>query len=193
MKMAKRGRRNTRQGRINHDHGTHQASGSLPVPSYAGLQPASPAASKAKRANRRTDTAHELLLRKALWRLGLRFRKHVATLPGTPDLVFPRARVVVFCDGDFWHGRDWPRLRRELARRHNAGYWIAKIARNRQRDRAQSRVLTREGWLVIRKRPANHVVPRSAGPLKTATAQGSVRFPRPLLRNQPTLTIRLCG
>ncbi len=120
------------------------------TPSYAGFQPASEAASKAKRANRREDTAHEVLLRKALWRLGLRYRKHVPRLPGKPDLVFRQARVVVFCDGDFWHGRNWPRLRRQLARRHNADYWIAKIARNRTRDAENTRSLERAGWIVVR-------------------------------------------
>lgn len=120
------------------------------VPSYVGLRPASEAASRAKRANRSHDTGHELLLRKEVWRIGLRYRKHVAKLPGKPDLVFPRARVVVFCDGDFWHGRNWKRLRSELARRHNAHYWIAKIARNRQRDAENRRRLEQEGWLVLR-------------------------------------------
>src|SRR5262245_56757014 len=103
-------------------------------PSYVGLRPASEAASRAKRANRKKDTAHELLLHRELWRLGLRYRMHVAGLPGSPDLVFRRARVVVFCDGDFWHGRHWKKLRADLQRRHNAAYWIAKIARNRERD-----------------------------------------------------------
>src|SRR6266536_2006792 len=120
------------------------------TPSYAGFQPASEVASRAKRANRRQDTAHELLLRRALWGLGLRYRKHVPRLPGKPDLVFRQARVVVFCDGDFWHGRDWARLRRQLARRHNADYWIAKIARNRKRDAENTRALERAGWIVVR-------------------------------------------
>ena len=120
------------------------------TPSYAGLRPASEAASRAKRANRSEDTAHEVLLRKGLWRIGLRYRKHVAGLPGKPDLAFVSARVVVFCDGDFWHGRDWKRLRRHLSKRHNAAYWIAKIARNRQRDAENTKRLDEHGWLVIR-------------------------------------------
>src|SRR6476660_6112432 len=101
-------------------------------PSFLGLSPASEAASRAKRANRKKDTSHEVLLRRELWRLGLRYRKHVAGLAGNPDLVFVRPRVVVFCDGDFWHGRDWDRLKEQLARRHNAAYWLAKIGRNRE-------------------------------------------------------------
>ena len=72
----------------------------------------------------------QVLLRSELWRLGLRYRKHAGNLPGKPDIVFARAKVVVFCDGDFWHGRDWPRLKARLKKRHKAAYWVAKIARN---------------------------------------------------------------
>jgi DNA mismatch endonuclease (patch repair protein) len=103
-----------------------------------------------KRANRKTDTAHELLLRRVLWRRGLRFRKHAAGLPGRPDVVFPGARVAVFCDGDFWHGRDWPTRRARLARGTNAAYWLAKIARNLERDAEATALLERQGWLVLR-------------------------------------------
>jgi DNA mismatch endonuclease (patch repair protein) len=118
--------------------------------SYIGLSPSSEAASNAGRANRGTDTAHELLLRKELWRLGLRYRKHATHLPGKPDLAFASARVAVFCDGDFWHGRDWRRLRARLARRHNPEYWLAKIKRNRARDRENNALLARLGWAVLR-------------------------------------------
>src|SRR5439155_25146815 len=73
------------------------------APSFAGLRPASEAASRAKRANKNYGTRHEILLGRELWRMGLRYRKNMARLPGKPDIVFSRARVVVFCDGDFWH------------------------------------------------------------------------------------------
>jgi len=119
-------------------------------PSYKGLAPASEAASRAKRANRKKDTLHEVLLRRELWQLGLRYRKHVSGLPGKPDRVFARARVVVFCDGDFWHGRNWNRLQRQLKQRHNAAYWLAKIGRNRERDRRNTVLLRKQGWLVLR-------------------------------------------
>jgi DNA mismatch endonuclease (patch repair protein) len=122
----------------------------LRAPSYKGLKPASEAASRAKRANRKKDTAQEVLLRRALWRLGLRYRKHVSGLPGNPDLVFRRAKVLVFCDGDFWHGRNWDTLKTQLERRHNADYWLAKIARNRQRDAQNTALLEQQGWQVIR-------------------------------------------
>src|SRR5688500_9426013 len=120
------------------------------APSYAGLRPPSEAASRAKRANRKRDTAPELLLRRALWRLGLRYRTHADTLPGKPDVVFTRARVAVFCDGDFWHGRSWDVLRQKLAVGTNAAYWGAKISRNIERDRASNAALQTQGWSVVR-------------------------------------------
>lgn len=119
-------------------------------PSFVGLSPASEAASRAKRSNTKRDTKPELLLRRALWAVGLRYRKHASDVPGNPDVIFRTARVVVFCDGDFWHGRDWPVLQEQLRRRHNAEYWIAKIGRNRERDALQTSQLTEEGWLVLR-------------------------------------------
>jgi DNA mismatch endonuclease (patch repair protein) len=64
--------------------------------------------------------------------------------------VFSAHRTVVFCDGDFWHGKNWRRLKQQLARRFNADYWIAKIERNRHRDRSQVIALRRQGWRVLR-------------------------------------------
>jgi len=120
------------------------------VPSFDGLQPASPASSWAKRRTPRRDTKHEIMLRRELWRMGLRYRKHVDSLPGKPDIVFGKSRVVVFCDGDFWHGRDWPTLRQQLQGRANAAYWIAKIASNIQRDKRHTAELQAAGWRVLR-------------------------------------------
>jgi DNA mismatch endonuclease, patch repair protein len=85
-----------------------------------------------------------------LWRRGFRFRKHVAHLPGCPDVIFARNRLAIFVDGDFWHGRDWTNLRAQLQRRANPGYWIAKIGRNRERDLTQTMLLEAEGWTVLR-------------------------------------------
>src|SRR5713101_3726164 len=103
-------------------------------PSFTGLTPASHAASLAKRMNRSADTIHEKLLRSTLWRRGLRFRKNLKDLPGKPDIVFTGSRVVVFCDGDFWHGRHWRRLSSQLKKRANADYWRKKIRSNMIRD-----------------------------------------------------------
>lgn len=122
----------------------------MKTPSFAGLKAASQPASLAKRMNRAFDTAHENLLRRTLWRRGLRFRKNVTTLPGKPDIVFSRARVAVFCDGDFWHGRNWRHLFAKLRKGANADYWRAKIRSNMTRDRRTTRLLRSEGWRVIR-------------------------------------------
>lgn len=120
-------------------------------PSYLGLEPASVRARAAARgASRKRDTQPERLLGCTLWRQGLRYRKDVAKLPGRPDLVFAGARVVVFCDGDFWHGKDWEQRRVKLAAGTNAAYWLAKVARNIERDREQSRALRSLGWTVLR-------------------------------------------
>ena len=123
---------------------------SVRTPSFKGLRPASDASSRSMQGNRSKNTKPELLLRKELRARGLRCRTHVGELPGRPDLVFPTVRATVFCDGDFWHGRNWRRLKHQLARRFNADYWIAKIARNRKRDRSQAAALKRLGWHVVR-------------------------------------------
>lgn len=120
------------------------------APSFAGLRPASPLSSRIKKANTSSNTRHELELRRALTKLGLRFKRNVAVLSGRPDIVFPAAKVAVFCDGDFWHGRSWRSLRQKLSKGANAKYWCAKISRNRKRDRDIMNLLSRSGWNVVR-------------------------------------------
>jgi DNA mismatch endonuclease (patch repair protein) len=120
------------------------------APSFRGLSAASSASSYAKKMTLGSGTAHEHLLRISLWRRGLRYRKNVRTLPGKPDIVFPRERVAVFCDGDFWHGRHWRRLSRKLQVGANPSYWTQKIKTNRSRDRRVVRLLRKKGWTVIR-------------------------------------------
>lgn len=120
------------------------------APSFAGLRPASEASSNAKKRNRSSGTRHEVSLGAAIWKLGFRYRKNVRSIKGTPDFVFKSTRIVVFCDGDFWHGRRWVGLRSKLTNGSNGQYWIEKIARNIQRDRDVTRALRRDGWLVLR-------------------------------------------
>lgn len=120
------------------------------VPSFRAFSPASARSSRVMQANRRVGGRAEHLLRRTLWQLGYRYRTHLRNLPGCPDLVFGSARICVFCDGDFWHGRSWPKLRRKLQGRANPGYWIPKIARNRERDREQNQRLMALGWTVLR-------------------------------------------
>ena len=123
----------------------------LSVPRYDNFTPASAKASAAARgASRKTETKPEILLRRTLWRDGVRYRKNVAELPGKPDLVFKGARLVVFCDGDFWHGKDWAKRRQKLLRGTNPSYWIAKIELNMQRDRQHTERLEKDGWRVLR-------------------------------------------
>lgn len=91
------------------------------------------------------DTNVEVLFRRALNRHRVRYIANDMTLPGRPDLVFARARVIVFIDGDFWHGYQFPRWKARLG-----PYWQAKIERNRRRDVRNHRKLRRAGWTVIR-------------------------------------------
>jgi DNA mismatch endonuclease, patch repair protein len=94
------------------------------------------------------------MLRGALHRAGYRFRKNVRGIFGNPDIVFPREKVAVFVDGDFWHARVL-KERGMTALRHslktsNREFWIAKLGRNYERDRAVTAELERLGWLVLR-------------------------------------------
>lgn len=91
------------------------------------------------------NTGLERRLSSALHRRGLRFRRNVKGLSGTPDFVFPSAGVVVFVDGDFWHGWRFPQWKGKLGE-----YWQAKIDRNRARDRRNFQRLRRSGWTVLR-------------------------------------------
>ena len=100
------------------------------------------------RGNKKRDTKPELALRRALFGRGLRYRIHYDGLPGTPDIVFTRQRVAIFCDGDFWHGKDWESRKRTLKK--NRDYWIPKIERNIQRDRLVRKELEEAGWTVLR-------------------------------------------
>jgi len=120
------------------------------APRFDRYRPASENASKAKRGTPRRDTRAEMQLRRALWHRGVRYRLHAKDLPGKPDLVFRGARLVVFVDGDFWHGRDWESQRQKLATRRNADYWIAKIEYNRGRDQRNTALLEADGWCVLR-------------------------------------------
>jgi len=119
------------------------------APSFRGCRTSSPRASEAMRRNHSRDTKAELLLRRTLWQAGMRFRIH-GDLPGRPDVVITGHRVAVFCDGDFWHGRDWARRRAMLLRGSNSKYWVAKILANRKRDRINTHALSRLGWTVVR-------------------------------------------
>lgn len=91
------------------------------------------------------DTSLEKVVSTALHKRGLRYRRCVTSLPGRPDFVFTRARIVVFVDGDFWHGWRFPQWKEKLQ-----SYWKEKIERNRRRDRSNFQRLRRYGWTVLR-------------------------------------------
>lgn len=92
------------------------------------------------------DTTPELLLRRALFRLGFRYRLHRSALPGKPDLVFPRYKAVIFVNGCFWHWHGCSRLRLPV---ENAAYWQSKLTRNKARDIENYRALRAAGWRVL--------------------------------------------
>ena len=99
------------------------------------------------------DTQPELMLRKALWQKNMRYRVNYKNLPGTPDIVFTKVKVVVFCDGDFWHGHNWvirgmKSLEEELS--SYSEFWKKKILRNIERDDEITKKLNEMGWKVIR-------------------------------------------
>ena len=81
-----------------------------------------------------SDTKIEVLLRKALWQKGYRYRKNYKDLPGKPDIVITKYKIAIFCDGEFFHGKDWEVLKPRLEKSNNSEYWISKISRNRERD-----------------------------------------------------------
>jgi DNA mismatch endonuclease, patch repair protein len=120
------------------------------TPSFKDLKPVSETSSRIKKANKRKDTLHEVELRRQLWKLGLRYRKNVEIIPGKPDIVFLKSKVAIFCDGDFWHGREWDTLRLKLKKGANGDYWIAKIQSNIERDLQINTILSEAGWLVLR-------------------------------------------
>jgi DNA mismatch endonuclease (patch repair protein) len=90
------------------------------------------------------------VLRRELSRHKMRYRLHCSTLPGRPDLVFKQLRVALFCDGDFWHGRDPEARLAKLAKGNNPQYWIAKLRRNIERDCENTRAFETMGWTVLR-------------------------------------------
>ncbi len=96
------------------------------------------------------DARIEVIFRKALWQKGYRYRKNDKKLPGHPDIVLTRYKIAIFCDGEFFHGKDWDSLKVRLENSNNSQFWIDKISRNRQRDQEINRRLLFEGWTVLR-------------------------------------------
>ena len=95
------------------------------------------------------DTSIEVKLRKALWSRGYRYRKNYNELPGKPDIAITKYRIAIFCDSEFFHGKDWDVLKTKLEKGKNAGYWTSKIQRNIERDEVKNKKLRFEEWTVI--------------------------------------------
>lgn len=100
--------------------------------------------SKIKGAN----TSPEITLRKTLWKLGIRYRLNVAKLHGKPDIVISKNKLVIFIDGEFWHGYNWEE--KKLKIKSNREYWIKKIEGNMRRDVANNQSLEAAGFTVLR-------------------------------------------
>lgn len=98
--------------------------------------------------NKSKGTKIELLFGKLLWNAGVRYRKNVQTIIGRPDFVISKMRIVIFCDGDFWHGRDWSTHKND--HKSNREFWISKIEQNIKRDKNVNQQLRLQGWKVFR-------------------------------------------
>ena len=97
---------------------------------------------------RSTETSPEIVLRKALWNEGIRYRKNYKKISGNPDIAIVNKKIAIFVDGEFWHGYKWKDKKRKI--RANREYWIPKIERTILRDKINTRKLQKEGWAVIR-------------------------------------------
>lgn len=94
------------------------------------------------------DSKIEVLLRKELWKRGLRYRKNTNKVFGHPDIVFIGKKIAVFCDSEFWHGFNWEEKKKEI--KSNKEFWIKKIERNMRRDIEVNIRLNEDGWTVLR-------------------------------------------
>lgn len=90
----------------------------------------------------------EKLLQAHLWKRGLRYRKNYRSIIGKPDIAFPKYKLAVFCDSEFWHGYNWEQTKDRF--HANKEFWITKIENNIARDRIVNKELSKEGWIVIR-------------------------------------------
>lgn len=103
---------------------------------------------KNMRSNKSKDTKPELILRKELWKRGLRYRKNYKKVIGKPDIAFVGKKIAIFVDGKMWHGYDWENQKNDF--KSNREFWIAKIERNIERDKEVTEQLKNDGWTVLR-------------------------------------------
>jgi DNA mismatch endonuclease (patch repair protein) len=94
------------------------------------------------------NTKFEIFFRKRLWKSGIRYRINYKKLPGSPDIVINSKKIVVFIDGEFWHGYNWEIKKTKI--KANRDYWIPKIERNIKRDFENNLALQNLGYTVLR-------------------------------------------
>lgn len=99
-------------------------------------------------ANKGKGTKLELLFGKLLWNAGVRYRKNDKTVFGKPDFVIRKMKIAIFCDGEFWHGRNWEERKND--HKSNCDFWHSKIERNIRRDKEVNEQLKAQGWTVFR-------------------------------------------
>jgi DNA mismatch endonuclease Vsr len=90
----------------------------------------------------------EIMLGKAMWSRGLRYRKNDHSVFGKPDFTFKKYKIAIFCDSEFWHGKDWHIRKHD--HKSNIDFWHNKIQKNINRDIKVNKTLTESGWKVIR-------------------------------------------
>lgn len=96
---------------------------------------------------RSKDSSPEMKLRSLVHKMGFRYRLHVKDLPGTPDLVFPSRRAVIFMHGCFWHRHEGCKLAR--LPKSKLDFWKPKLEENRKRDIRNQNQLKELGWRVL--------------------------------------------
>ncbi|MDD4221849.1 MAG: very short patch repair endonuclease [Candidatus Methanomethylophilus sp.] len=116
---------------------------------------------------RSKDTGIEIMLRQELWNRGLHYRKYYCKVPGHPDIAFPKKKVAVFCDAEFWHGYDWKNQKDHIQTRRE--FWIPKIEHNIEHDAKIDTELASMSWTVIRfwGREIKHSLPQCAEIVET--------------------------
>ena len=91
------------------------------------------------------NTLPEKLMFKLLRKAGIKFSKHNKKLPGKPDIALMDRKIAVFINGEFWHGKNFPELKKTIPQ-----FWVEKIGKNMKRDRASYRKLSAKGWKVVK-------------------------------------------
>lgn len=94
------------------------------------------------------NTKIEVALGSALWTAGFRYRKNSKTIYGKPDFSFKKYRIAIFCDSEFFHGKDWEIAQNKIGT--NREFWLKKIEGNINRDIKVNEELAKQGWIVLR-------------------------------------------